>query len=166
MTKRLIKLNINDYVWVKLTREALEVLETYHENMMERFNIIGIFKEPSVDKNGWSKWQLHELMFYFGHHCCAGGKQMFKKNIIRIEAEFELDSDHIPDTGKMVWTKDPLPESPSFYESNYFFAELHKGDWLLSLENIHAPVEFEPNVAWWRRSKFPIAFPPEPEDEE
>jgi len=70
--------------------------------------------------------------------------------------EFGLDGD--------FWVKDPLP--PSTFGSDYFFAELHKCDWLLTLEHTGGGVEFRPNTDYWRRSRLPILFPSPPEESE
>jgi hypothetical protein len=65
----IIKFNINNYVKVKLTPMGKEILkETYFENIAE-------------DDNGWSRWQLWELMLIFGKHLHMGLDNPFEIEI-------------------------------------------------------------------------------------
>ena len=60
---------------------------------------------------------------------------------------------------QITWTRDPIPDE----NANYFFAELHKGEWLVSLDIGYQP-PFQPRTPWWMRSE-PIELPDAPKGE-
>lgn len=67
-------MNINDYVWVKLTPAGHKVVgeKTF------QYNDAG---------NGWSRWQLWVLMQVFGEHIYMGNPEnYFDKNEILLTA--------------------------------------------------------------------------------
>jgi len=55
-----VTFNINNYVWVKLTPAGVE----YHRKHWEEYGTN--ISPPTVDKDGFSKFQLWEVMFIFG----------------------------------------------------------------------------------------------------
>lgn len=70
-----MKFNINHEVRVRLTPRGRNIiLSTPHEVM------------PTEDANGWSKWQLWELMRVFGSHCYNGCEVPFETEIEMLEA--------------------------------------------------------------------------------
>lgn len=74
--------NLNDYVKVKLTRTGKEILfkivlqQKYPEASCYRNFIL-----PEEDSNGWSNWQLWELMNIFGSHMANGTLPPFEFDI-------------------------------------------------------------------------------------
>jgi repressor LexA len=92
MTKRDISFNVNGYVRVKLTAVGLLELARQHDAL---YNAIAyrnagierpVWKAPEVDAEGWSRWQLHELMQQLGPLCFNGAPVPFETTII-IEQE-------------------------------------------------------------------------------
>ncbi len=64
--------NLNDYVYVQLNDLGREIhkdryLKTFADS---KFRIA--YTPPVEDVNGWSKWQMHELMNTFGAHMYNG----------------------------------------------------------------------------------------------
>jgi len=83
----LVEFNINDYVYVKLTaagkqefRRQVEELEDYWKKPR---GALSNHKEEDAD--GWSKWQMHELMNTFGEMTTIGNELPFETTI-RLEA--------------------------------------------------------------------------------
>ena len=59
----MIEFNLNDTVWVQLTKIGLaEHKKQYKDLYGNIFN----YEPPRTDEDGWSKWQLWELMNTFG----------------------------------------------------------------------------------------------------
>ena len=56
----MVSFNINDYVCVRLTDEGRKILTQQHRHV------------PAEDSDGYSKWQLWELMSVFGQHLYNG----------------------------------------------------------------------------------------------
>jgi hypothetical protein len=76
-----MKFNINERVKVKLTAKGIEHLEKQHNKLVE----IGYpyeFKLPQVDKDGYTEFQLHDLMQTFGKIMFPGCELPFKTDII------------------------------------------------------------------------------------
>ena len=82
-----MQININDFVKVRLTAKAKEILLDQH-NISERrlhqmYNVAyHEFIPPEEDKDGWSKWQLWDLMAKFGSHISMTSENLFVENII------------------------------------------------------------------------------------
>jgi hypothetical protein len=80
-----MKFNINDYVRVKLTPEGVEYLRQKHENSLADCHKRGFpgfpFKTPVTDKDGWSNWQLWDLMSSFGADIGPGRSLLFETEI-------------------------------------------------------------------------------------
>ena len=82
----MIEFNINNHVYVKLTDSGLDTLRQNHDKLNEfAKGVLGEFKPPEEDEDGWSKWQLWCLMSELGHECRNGGKVPFETGI-RIDA--------------------------------------------------------------------------------
>jgi hypothetical protein len=65
------------------------------------------------------------------------------------------------------WTRDPIPKEEKMGIPNvghYFFAELHKGDWIISLGDGWNTGGYKPNTPHWMRSQM-IVFPDPPTGE-
>lgn len=79
--------NINNYVWVQLTPYGRDLLRRKHEDLCKKTG--RIFNEypyvpPREDSDGWSKWQMWDLMMKFGPDIWHGSDLPFKTNI-RVE---------------------------------------------------------------------------------
>ena len=72
-----MEMNINEYVWVKLTEAGEEAYNKHFKNL-------GIEPPPlKKTRDGWLKFQMWRLIQYFGSQCYLGGKGPFKGNILR-----------------------------------------------------------------------------------
>lgn len=85
------KTNINDYVKVKLTDYGISILEQQHNvirNEIKEYDgkNLGEFK-VNIDKDGYIKFQLHELMHHFGHITTVANKIPFETEIIITKGE-------------------------------------------------------------------------------
>jgi hypothetical protein len=75
--------NINDCVLVKLTEHGRDVEYHSYDNAPSGCRE-GLTKKP--DANGYTCWQLHDLMHTFGPELYNGNpRQMFKENAIQFE---------------------------------------------------------------------------------
>ena len=57
--------NINHYVHIRLTEKGRQILRDKHEELRAYFPNEE-YQERPEDKDGWSKWQLHDVMRTFG----------------------------------------------------------------------------------------------------
>lgn len=70
--------NLNDYVWVKLTDAG----RVAHRNHWERLSFGTVHDYKPVDEiDGWSRWQLWELMQVFGGSLYNGCNVPFETTI-------------------------------------------------------------------------------------
>ena len=70
-----MKFNLNSFVKIKLTSCGKEIL---HNRRKDLYNKIGQpMPEYSIveDEDGWSRWQLWEVMSIFGNHLYMGASQ-------------------------------------------------------------------------------------------
>ena len=77
-----IEFNINEYVWVKLTKHGKEAMERNHKQFWGGAGIYQIFTPKLEDKDGWSKWQMWNLMEEFGNDIRLGGDNPFETTIL------------------------------------------------------------------------------------
>ena len=77
-----MKFNINDYVKVKLTEKGLRTLKKQHEELKRKAPSIGEYREPKIDREGYTKFQLWDLMSHFGTECSLGLEIPFDTEII------------------------------------------------------------------------------------
>lgn len=77
----MIDFNVNDYVHVKLTEVGIDELKRQHAELKEAFPKLGDFTLPKTDEDGWSKWQMHDLMNRFGGLCRPTMNVPFETNI-------------------------------------------------------------------------------------
>ena len=75
------KFNINEYVKVKLNESGITELKRQHEELKAR-GYKGDFMIPEVDINGYTKYQLHNLMNIFGHLTFNGFECPFEIEIL------------------------------------------------------------------------------------
>jgi DNA-binding MarR family transcriptional regulator len=80
--------NINRNVFVKLTDEGRRILRQAHDDLHAHIRSVSPmptnpseYRPPEEDEDGWSKWQLWELMASFGAHICNGCKPPFELTI-------------------------------------------------------------------------------------
>ena len=74
--------NVNDLVWIKLTGAGRDILAK-RESEFNRLYMPskgGWF--PKSDADGWSKWQLWQVMSEFGADCFNGCKVPFETTIL------------------------------------------------------------------------------------
>lgn len=86
-----LEFNINDHVYVKLTDVGKERLKKNYVEYCDHLRSMGgsypfEFSLPTEDENGWSRWQLWELMNEFGSHLYTGCPTYFESNKIRVSA--------------------------------------------------------------------------------
>ncbi|MCK9293422.1 hypothetical protein M0P25_05075 [archaeon] len=82
-----IPFNINDYVYIKLTDYGKEKLKENFEKEIsylpekQKEKIREHFKIHEEDKDGWSKWQLWDLMNKLGKYWVMGCENVFETKI-------------------------------------------------------------------------------------
>ena len=77
-----MEFNINNYVLVKLNEIGEEELKRQHEELMIIAPKLGPYEPRKVDEDGFSKWQMWDLMHTFGHMVSLGSKVPFETTII------------------------------------------------------------------------------------
>lgn len=80
------KFNINNYVKVKLTEKGKNIIENYYSNIPQLENHSRPL--PKEDENGWSKWQMWDLMSMFGD-------KMFNGCDVPFETEIEIPKEYL-----------------------------------------------------------------------
>lgn len=73
--------NINNYVRVKLNDQGRKICKDYHDNLFKNSRMKPEYTPPAEDDDGWSKWQMWELMQKFGPHIYLGGEVPFDTQI-------------------------------------------------------------------------------------
>lgn len=62
-----MKFDVNRYVKVKLTKQGHEWLRKQHDEFNEQYNgVLGEYRTKGEDEDGYTSFQLHELMNVFG----------------------------------------------------------------------------------------------------
>lgn len=74
--------NINNRVRVKLTPEGRAFHAADHAMFNMRTGKNLPYNPPREDEQGWSTWQLWNLMHTFGTEVCLGGVPMFGADIV------------------------------------------------------------------------------------
>lgn len=82
MGKEVKKFNVNSWVKVKLTEKGVEELKRQHDELREMLPKLGEFKEPNVDEDGYTKFQMHDLMNRFGRMVQPGLNPPFEVVIL------------------------------------------------------------------------------------
>ncbi|PAD85069.1 hypothetical protein CHH57_01800 [Niallia circulans] len=85
------KVNMNEYVKVKLTDYGIKILKEQHETLNEKIKTrggigIGDFK-VDIDEDGYTKFQLWSLMNHFGHTTTITSDIPFELDIIFVKDE-------------------------------------------------------------------------------
>jgi len=89
----MIQINMNDYVYVKLTQAGKDELkEQYYSYKNKKLGsgIPTIYQPPPEDSEGWSKWQFHDIMSKLGWMCTITQDAPFDP-IIRTESFKDYD---------------------------------------------------------------------------
>ncbi len=76
-----IEFNVNHYVHIRLTPLGIEELVKQHAKLKTFCPSLGDFMIPKTDSEGWSRWQLHEVMERFGHLMTLGSRTPFETTI-------------------------------------------------------------------------------------
>ena len=87
------KINLNDKVLVKLTEVGIKELERQRKKLIRELEQRGVdaeIPELEIDENGYSIFQLHELMQQLGH-LCGPGTEPFEFDIEVMDEEFYED---------------------------------------------------------------------------
>jgi hypothetical protein len=78
-----IRFNINHDVRVKLTRHGEDCLKKNYEELAKRYagKLPWAFQLPESDSDGWTRYQMHDLMAQFGPHLYCGAEIPFETEI-------------------------------------------------------------------------------------
>lgn len=76
-----LKFNVNSVVRVKLADLGLDLLRKEHEELRAAAPSLGEWSPP-VDADGYSRFQLWDLMARFGEHMGNGSPLMFETDIM------------------------------------------------------------------------------------
>lgn len=74
--------NINDDVLVKITPRGRDVVDMKNNEYTKRWGVRALYTLPIPDSDGYSKFQLWELMNLFGDYIGTGYEVPFETNII------------------------------------------------------------------------------------
>ena len=80
-----IFINLNESVYVKLTDKGIEKMKENHRALYFGNPNIPEFKARNVDKDGYTKFQLHSLMSIFGELMYCGAQPVFENAEIKFE---------------------------------------------------------------------------------
>lgn len=86
-----VPFNINDYVRVRLTPYGHKALFDQYLALISHYPYKTPpfpYSAPKEDENGWSKWQMWDLMSTLGGSISMGGPNPFETSI-EIEAKIE-----------------------------------------------------------------------------
>lgn len=76
-----ISFNVNEVVLVKLTEVGKQKLREQDEQFARESGMKVSSSIPKEDSEGWSRWQLWELMNRLGNHCYMGCQPPFDLTI-------------------------------------------------------------------------------------
>lgn len=80
-----VQTNINMYVYVKLKESGYKILREHNaelNNKIMKFGGKGVpYEDPDVDEEGWTKYQMWELMKIFGSSIMLGVETPFETTI-------------------------------------------------------------------------------------
>jgi hypothetical protein len=90
--RQYVEFNINDHVWVRLKDEGRDIIRRHHDEIYARLEgRIGkphparyADPVPTEDSEGWSRWQMWDLMATFGPHISHSATPPFDM-LIRIK---------------------------------------------------------------------------------
>ena len=77
-----MKFNMNDKVKVKLTEHGRKVHREEHEKLFAGQKYSHVYSPPEEDSDGYSTWQMWQLMSSFGEWIYMGCAIPFDTNIL------------------------------------------------------------------------------------
>ena len=80
-----MKFNINGYVRVRLTDEGRARHRKNHDDLFSSWPQPPEYRAPQEDANGWSEWQMWQLMSEFGSRLYNGCRVPFETEIEIVE---------------------------------------------------------------------------------
>lgn len=81
-----MKFNINNEIKIKLTAYGKNILKEQHEELYKFIPEKRKFELPPEDSDGWSVWQMHDVMNRFGQYVWMGNNGLpFETGIEIIE---------------------------------------------------------------------------------
>lgn len=94
MVRVMISFNLNHNVFVKLTDIGHMELKRQHDELFREGRFPPrVYTPPIEDEDGWSKWQLWDLMAQLGRKCYNGCCVPFETEIRLDVAPKESDDD-------------------------------------------------------------------------
>ena len=82
MNKQKIPFNLNDWVRIKLTDHGKAILRANYAEFCSKYpKVRYAFSLPKEDIDGWSDWQLWNLINTFGSYIYMGCDPPFELNI-------------------------------------------------------------------------------------
>jgi hypothetical protein len=78
---KFIPFNVNHNVRVKLNDRGLAELKRQHDELRRRVPTLDPWKPPATDEDGFSRFQLWDLMKSLGHLCVLGMEPPFETTI-------------------------------------------------------------------------------------
>lgn len=83
MARTFIEFHMNDKVRVRLTNRGRKVHRENYRKLMASYppELSLNYQPPEEDAEGWSEWQMWELMQQFGEHTCMGLEPLFDMTI-------------------------------------------------------------------------------------
>jgi hypothetical protein len=77
-----LSLNINQPVWVKLTPLGRKIYKDYWAELLSTGGYVRDLKPPKLrTKNGYTEFQLWDLMHIYGGHLYLGGENPFSLTV-------------------------------------------------------------------------------------
>lgn len=78
-----VRFNVNHYVRVKITPHGKKCLRKNYDDLAKSYGgKLGFpFRLPKADKDGWTRFQMHDLMANFGQHMYCGCQVPFETEI-------------------------------------------------------------------------------------
>jgi hypothetical protein len=76
-----LRFNANDKVRVRLTDEGRRIHRAKHFSLFANWKEPPPYSAPTEDADGWSEWQMHDLMQQFGSSMVIGCRVPFETEI-------------------------------------------------------------------------------------
>jgi hypothetical protein len=71
-----VTLNLNDYVYIRMTDFGRQEHKRQYEELRKEFRYLPEDAQIKEDDDGWSRWQLYNIMNIFGHLLYNGAQQL------------------------------------------------------------------------------------------
>ena len=78
-----VRFNVNHYVRVKITPHGKKCLRKNYDDLAKSYGgkLSFPFRLPKADKDGWTRFQMHDLIANFGQHMYCGCEVPFETEI-------------------------------------------------------------------------------------